>query len=189
MSKFIKADIVIKNPNVGLSEISRITPMAYSSAVVSYKIVDLITTMFVKVFTIAYRVIRIYKAYEEGGMFGVIREVNSIISSAFKEACRRAGIKVKEVKEVNFTKLVKAKYIDERTALYLTTLYMAIEADLENLEEASEKEVNKILDAITRNITELENVLIYSEQYTTGMKSLYQEEQASTYVTGSVTYM
>jgi len=173
---------------VNVSEASRLTLMMPSSTT-NYRIVDLITTMFITVFTKVYRIIKIRKAYEEEGITGVVKEVNYIAFSIIREAYRKAGIEIKDIIEINFTELVKARYIDEKTALHLTTLYMAIEADLENLEEASENEINEILSAIVENISEMENILIYSKQYTTERKHSYREEQVSTYVTGSITYM
>ena len=97
--------------------------------------------------------------YERKGGPSVASVVNDIIMRSLKYAYKRAGIS-EEPTEVCFDKLAKAGYIDPQTALYLTTLYMALENEIDDLEEAGNSEAKKILDKVSDKIAEIIATLI-----------------------------
>jgi len=78
----------------------------------------------------------LFVAYERGGADEVHKFVVNLVSSILKEVYSRHGLAFDG--EISFSRLVDAGVIDEDTAVYLTTLYMAVEGLLEELEEAED---------------------------------------------------
>jgi len=76
------------------------------------------------------------RSLREGGADEVHKFAVNLVSSILKEVYSRRGLAFNG--RISFSKLADAEVIDEDTAVYLTTLYMAVEGLLEELEEAED---------------------------------------------------
>jgi len=74
--------------------------------------------------------------YERRGVSGVYAFVESMVSSILREICGRFDIAFDG--RISFSRLADAEVIDEYTAAYLITTYMAVESLLEELEETED---------------------------------------------------
>jgi len=99
--------------------------------------------------------------YERRGITGVCAFVESMVSSILGEIYGRLGIAFDG--RISFSRLADAGIIDEDTAVYLTTTYMAVESLLEELEEAEDMgdrgAVHSILQEVTVELQKLVNAL------------------------------
>jgi len=105
----------------------------------------------------------LFVAYERGGANGVHKFIVNLVSTILREVYGRYGLTFDG--EISFSRLVDAGVIDEDTAVYLTTVYMAVEGLLEELEEAEDlgnknavhNVLHKMAAELQKLITELLN--------------------------------
>jgi len=99
--------------------------------------------------------------YERGGTAGVYAFVVNLVSSLLREVYGRHGLVFDG--RISFSRLVDAGVIDEDTAVYLTTVYMAVEGLFEELEEAEDlgdrDTARSVLREIAVELQKLINIL------------------------------
>jgi len=100
-------------------------------------------------------------AYERRGVAGVYIFVKNLVSSILGEVYGKHGLVFDG--RISFSRLVDAGVIDEDTAVYLITAYMAVEGLLEELEEAEDlgnkDAVRDVLREIAVELQKLINML------------------------------
>jgi len=89
-------------------------------------------------------------AYEGGGADKVYKFVADLVSSILREIYSRHGLAFDD--RISFSRLAGAGVIDEDTAVYLTTLYMAVEGLFEELEEAEDLDDRDAVRTVLREM-------------------------------------
>jgi len=117
----------------------------------------------------------LFVAYERGGADEVQKFVVHLVSSLLKEIYDKHGLAFDG--RISFFKLADTGVIDEDTAVYLTTLYMAIEGLFEELEEAEDlgdkNAVHNVLYEIATELQRLINILHSIISHDTDEKDIY----------------
>jgi len=121
--------------------------------------VSILRNMFTVMYSLSVRlttILRIYLAFRRSGLGGVKEEVYNLVLSLLNNLYKSLGLSVRD--EICFSCLADAGVIDDRTALYLTTLYLSIEELLDEPEE-EEGDVRAILREVTEELGELVDIL------------------------------
>jgi len=117
------------------------------------------TNIFSVMYSFSVRLITtlsIYLAYRRSGIRGVKEIMYSLVMNILNNLYSNAGLDIRD--EVCFSCLADAGVIDDRTALYLTTLYFSIEELLGELEEG-EGNIGTTLRKISEELGELVDIL------------------------------
>jgi len=112
-------------------------------------------------------------AYESKGATGVYTFVKDLVSSILREVYGRHGLTFDG--RISFSELADAGIIDEDTAVYLTTVYMAVEGLFEELEEAEDlgdrNTARNVLREIAVELQKLINILADPLEKTTSLRN------------------
>ncbi len=148
----------------------------------TYNTIGIVTNIFSVMYGFSTRLtttLSIYLAYRGSSARGVKEVTYSLVMDILNNLYSNAGLDIRD--EVCFSCLADAGVIDDRTALYLTTLYFSIEELLDELEEG-EGDVSVILRRISEELGELVDILTqvyYLGETLSFVTSQVQETQLS----------